>query len=58
MASDDIGMLDWQVPELGPWAHDVSYWFVGGLSIGDRRRFEREILKGYLSKLTQNGWLG
>jgi Ecdysteroid kinase-like family len=58
MASDDVGMLDWQVPVLGPWAHDVSYWLVGGLSVGDRRRFERELLKGYLSKLTQNGVAG
>jgi len=58
MANDDVGMLDWQVPVLGPWAHDVTYWLVGGLSTGDRRRFERELLEGYLRKLTHNGVVG
>jgi aminoglycoside phosphotransferase (APT) family kinase protein len=54
-ASDDVGMLDWQVPVIGPWAHDVTYWLVGCLSVDDRRRFERELLTNYLSRLAQNG---
>jgi hypothetical protein len=57
-ASNEVGMLDWQIYILGPWAHDFSYWLVGGLSVDDRRRFERELLANYLSKMKQNGVVG
>ena len=54
-SAGDVGILDWQVYVAGPWAHDVSYWLVGGLSVDDRRRFERDLLKSYLSNLAQCG---
>jgi hypothetical protein len=53
--NDELGILDWQIYIAGPWAHDVSYSLVGGLSVDDRRRFERELLQLYLAKMRSNG---
>lgn len=52
---NDVGMLDWQVYVRGPWAHDVNYWLVGGLTVDDRRRFEKDLLSGYLDRVKRNG---
>ena len=57
-AGNEVGLFDWQVYVAGPWAHDVSYWLVGGLSIDDRRKFERDLLKNYLSRMAKNGVAG
>jgi hypothetical protein len=54
-ADGQLGILDWQVYVIGPWAHDVSYALVGGLSVADRRRFERELLERYLDHMSRNG---
>jgi Phosphotransferase enzyme family len=56
--NNEVGFLDWQVYVIGPWAHDFSYWLVGGLSIDDRRRFERELLERYLNRMSRNGVAG
>lgn len=53
--NNELGILDWQIYIAGPWAHDVSYCLVGGLSVEDRRRFERELLQRYFSQLRANG---
>jgi hypothetical protein len=54
-ANSELGILDWQIYIIGPWAHDFSYCLVGGLSVDDRRRFERDLLERYLSRMTRNG---
>lgn len=45
------GYLDWQSPLRGPWSDDVTYFLIGSLSIDDRRRNERELLRHYLECL-------
>jgi Phosphotransferase enzyme family len=54
-ANNELGILDWQIYIIGPWAHDFSYYLVGGLSVDDRRRFERELLEHYLNRMSLNG---
>jgi hypothetical protein len=50
-----VGLFDWQTYSMGPWAHDFAYWMVGGLSVSDRRRYERDLLDGYLRELHRSG---
>jgi hypothetical protein len=45
------GFLDWQCPMRGPWADDVTYFLIGSLSVEDRRRYERELIRHYLDCL-------
>lgn len=45
------GFFDWQLARLGHWSHDVGYFMVGSLDVGDRRREERGLLAGYLDAL-------
>lgn len=49
------GFLDWQSPMRGPWSDDMSYFLVGSLSVEDRRRHERELIRHYLDCLKGTG---
>lgn len=49
------GFYDWQLVRTGNWSHDVGYFLAGSLSVSDRRRFERELLDGYLDSLSSLG---
>jgi aminoglycoside/choline kinase family phosphotransferase len=49
------GILDWQTTMRGCWAHDFTYFMVGAISIEDRRKHERELLKNYLDVLSAQG---
>jgi len=49
------GFLDWQTAMRGHWAFDVSYFLIVSLSVEDRRRSERELIKHYLGQLTDRG---
>lgn len=51
LADGSPGFLDWQSPMWGPPMDDVTYFLIGALSVEDRRRHERELLKHYLSCL-------
>jgi aminoglycoside phosphotransferase (APT) family kinase protein len=53
-AKNEIGLLDWQIYVVGPWAHDFTYCLVGGLSVDDRRQHERSLLQHYLGRMSQN----
>src|SRR5690606_27130857 len=46
------GFLDWQCHMCGPALDDFAYSLVGALSIEDRRRHERELLRYYLDRLS------
>ncbi|PZU08365.1 MAG: hypothetical protein DI606_15425 [Sphingobium sp.] len=49
------GLLDWQLAVRGYAMHDVNYIITTGLSIGDRRTHERDLLAYYLDRLGQEG---
>ena len=47
--------LDWQVVHVGHWATDVSYHIATSLDVEDRRTYEGEVLRHYLSELAAGG---
>ena len=47
--------LDWQGAMRGPWAHDVTYFVVGALTVDERRRSEQDLLRHYLARLVAYG---
>lgn len=47
--------LDWQCQMRSPALDDVTYFLVGALTIDDRRRHERELLRHYLDCLAAKG---
>jgi aminoglycoside phosphotransferase (APT) family kinase protein len=49
------GLLDWQLMSRGHFAHDVGYYIHTSLSVENRRKHERELLKYYLEKLRELG---
>lgn len=56
LAPDGLRLwFDWQIVRKGlPW-RDVSYFLVGSITIEDRRKAERELLRHYLEHLVVNG---
>lgn len=54
-AGGEPGLLDWQSPQRGHWAHDVTYTLVGAVSVDDRRRSEKDLLEHYLGALAARG---
>jgi len=42
------GLLDWQLMSRGHFMHDVSYYIQTSLSVENRRKHERDLLKYYL----------
>ncbi|MBX6391109.1 MAG: phosphotransferase [Frankia sp.] len=55
---DGVGrpsFLDWQIAQRGPWYLDVGYHIASALTIEDRRRHERDLLRHYLEELRAGG---
>ncbi len=50
-----IGVLDWQVLQLGNWSIDVAYHISSTLGIEDRRAREQDFLRYYLDRLAAHG---
>src|SRR3546814_559006 len=47
--------FDWQIVRKGrPW-RDYSYFVIGSITIEDRRRAERDLLRHYCSELSRHG---
>jgi hypothetical protein len=46
-----MGLYDWHCVARGGWALDVAYAFMSGLTIENRRAWERELLEYYLERL-------
>jgi hypothetical protein len=55
LADGRAGLLDWQLMVRGHHMHDVNYFITTALSIGDRRKHERELLAYYLDRLGSAG---
>jgi len=49
------GLLDWQLTCTGYAMHDISYLIATGLSVADRRRYERDLLAEYREQLASKG---
>jgi hypothetical protein len=49
------GCIDWQTAMRGHWAFDISYFLIVSLSVEDRRRSDRTLLKHYLDQLGVRG---
>jgi hypothetical protein len=47
--------LDWQLVQRGPWYLDVGYHLTSALTVAERRRHERELLRHYLERLAAAG---
>ena len=50
-----MGYADWQLVMQGGWAFDVTYALVSALTVEDRRKWERELLRFYLDRLHAAG---
>ena len=48
-------MLDWQLVQRGTWSLDVGYHLASTLTVEERRRTERDLLRHYLDCLTAQG---
>lgn len=53
-----VGMIDWQISVRGPWPRDIHYIICTALSIEDRRRSERDLIRRYLDGLARLGVKG
>lgn len=49
------GYLDWQLSVRATWPHDVHYCICTSLSVADRRKYEQELVEGYLARLRALG---
>jgi hypothetical protein len=50
-----MGACDWQITMKGHWAFDFAYAVISGLTVEQRRRWERELLEYYLAEFAQAG---
>jgi len=48
-------LVDWQLVQRGPWYLDVGYHIASTLTIEDRRRSERDLVRHYLDRLAAYG---
>jgi thiamine kinase-like enzyme len=60
-------LLDWQLVQRGPWYLDVGYHIASALTVDDRRKAEKDLVRHYLDRLRAAGveppswddaWLG
>ncbi|MGY4102971.1 phosphotransferase [Nocardia sp. R16R-3T] len=54
-ADGGMGLYDWQCMAHGGWALDVVYTLTSALTIDDRRAWEEDLVRLYLSELTRHG---
>jgi Phosphotransferase enzyme family len=51
----EMGLYDWHCIARGGWGLDFAYAFMSGLTIEDRRAWERELIEYYLERLKAAG---
>ncbi len=49
------GLVDWQLMARGYCLHDVTYLLMTGLSVGTRRRHQKDLLAYYRAQLSKRG---
>ena len=50
-----MGLEDWQVTSRGHWSRDLAYVLATALTIENRRAWDKELVREYLSKLLSHG---
>jgi hypothetical protein len=55
LPDESVGLIDWQVAQLGNWAIDVAYHLGTALDPETRARSERDLLDTYLDLLKSGG---
>jgi aminoglycoside phosphotransferase (APT) family kinase protein len=54
-AAGHPSFVDWQLVQRGAWYVDVGYHIASALTVEDRRRDERDLLRHYLDRLAAAG---
>ena len=54
-ADGEMGLYDWHCIARGGWALDVAYAMMSGLTVDDRRAWEKELIAYYLEQLAAAG---
>jgi hypothetical protein len=54
-AAGKASLVDWQLVQRGRWYFDVGYHIASTLTVPERRRTERDLLRHYLDALTSHG---
>jgi hypothetical protein len=54
-ASGAASLVDWQLVQRGMWYFDVGYHIASTLTVEERRRTERDLLRHYLDALDSHG---
>lgn len=49
-----MGLCDWQCPSRGHWSRDFAYALTAGLTVEDRRAWERDLLNRYLDRFAEH----
>ncbi|WP_380875934.1 hypothetical protein ACFB49_06620 [Sphingomonas sp. DBB INV C78] len=50
-----MGLSDWQIISVGHWSRDFVYTMTTALTIEDRRKWEKDLLRFYLDKMEEFG---
>jgi len=56
--SNDVVAVDWQTLEVAPPARDLAYFIANSLSVDERRRHERDLVRLYVDELAEDGVRG
>jgi aminoglycoside phosphotransferase (APT) family kinase protein len=52
---NEMGLSDWQIVSAGHWSRDVVYTMTTALTIEDRRRWEKDLIRFYLDEMESMG---
>jgi len=55
---DEVTVVDWQTPSIGPVMRDAAYFLSGGLPVADRREHEESLVRTYHEELLAQGVTG
>jgi len=51
----DMGLSDWQITTIGHWSRDLIYGITTALTVENRRRWDKDLVRLYLEKMAGYG---
>ncbi len=54
-ADGEMGLSDWQITTIGHWSRDLIYAIATALTVENRRRWEKDLVRLYLDKMATLG---